>query len=122
MALTILGIAGFQFYWLQKAYEREKRNLEMRTGYLFRESVFSLQGAKLKIDRMMADSSGTTKLVVERPMGREFRVRPAPDQKMINMVDVLIKKAKDSSGRAIIIKGADTMHMSVRRNRFMQFL
>jgi two-component system phosphate regulon sensor histidine kinase PhoR len=126
MGLTILAIAAFQYYWLDKAYDREKRNLEMRTNFLFRETVFSLQGMKLKLDRVVADSSLAKKVYVEQldgPDGRRPMVgRPAPDLKVINMVDVLIKKAKDSSDRAIVIKGADTMHMSVRRNRLMQFL
>ena len=123
MALTILGIAGFQYYWLEKAYEREKRNFEMRTGYLFRESIYNLQAVKLKLDRIMGDSN-TTKVFVDRGMEKQLRMRsgPGPDDKMINMVDVLIKKAKDSSGKAYVIKGADTMHMSLRRNRLMQFV
>jgi two-component system phosphate regulon sensor histidine kinase PhoR len=122
MAFTVLGIAAFQYYWLDKAYERERRNLEMRTNFLFRESVFSLQGAKLKLDRIITDSSAPTRIVVERDLGRAIHIRPGPDQKVINMVDVLVKKAQDSTGRAIVIKGSDTMQMSPRRNRLMQFL
>jgi len=126
MGLTILAIAAFQYYWLDKAYEREKRNLDMRTNFLFRETIFSLQGMKLKLDRVVTDSSLAKKVYVEQldgPDGRRpMSVRPGQDLKVINMVDVLIKKAKDSSDRAIVIKGADTMHMSVRRNRLMQFL
>ncbi|MGZ8536692.1 MAG: hypothetical protein ACXWV9_00450, partial [Flavisolibacter sp.] len=122
MGLTILGIAGFQYYWLEKAFEREKRNIEMRTSYLFRESIYNLQAEKLKLDRLVGDSSTATKILVDRGRAKEIRMRPGPDDKMINMVDVLIQKAKDSSGRAYVIKGADTMHMSLRRNRLMQFV
>jgi two-component system, OmpR family, phosphate regulon sensor histidine kinase PhoR len=48
MAATITGIAAFQVYWLDKAYEREKRTLEIRTNMLFRETVHRLQASKLK--------------------------------------------------------------------------
>lgn len=122
MGLTILGIAGFQYYWLQKAFEREKRNLEMRTGYLFRESIYNLQAEKLKLDRLVNDSLPATKIFVDRGRINELRMRPGPDDKMINITNVLIEKAKDSSGRAYVIKGGDTMHMSLRRNRLMQFV
>ena len=45
MALTILAIAAFQYYWLSKAYDREKKTLEMRTNILFRETVRSMQAS-----------------------------------------------------------------------------
>ncbi|HVE61428.1 MAG TPA: hypothetical protein VNA26_06400, partial [Chitinophagaceae bacterium] len=52
MLLTVLGIVAFQVYWLQKAYEREERTLEMRTNMAFRESIRFLQVSKLKLDKM----------------------------------------------------------------------
>ncbi len=132
MVLTILGIAAFQYYWLSKAYEREKWNMGMRSNYLFRETIFGMQATRLKLDRIGADSA--TRLFLQRtpgegrrpgePRGQRF---PGPDPKVINMVDVLINKAKDS-GKTIIINGTDTVpvpggQMGGRRtNRLMQFL
>jgi len=128
MVLSIMAIAGFQLYWLKKAYQREERNLEMRTNFMFRETIFDLQGTKLKLDKLLSDSSASTKVFIQKefPQNR-LKERKKPDQKIVNMVDVLTKKVKDSSGRAVIIRGSDTMHFSNksfsgRRNRLMQFL
>jgi two-component system, OmpR family, phosphate regulon sensor histidine kinase PhoR len=128
MVLTIITITGFQLYWLKKAYEREERNLDMRTNYMFRETVFALQSSKLKLDRLVGDSSTPTKVFIQEELpGKKLRVKSATDLKVINMVDVLTKKVKDSNGRAFIVRGSDTMRfsnkaLSGRRNRLMQFL
>ncbi|HEU0110835.1 MAG TPA: hypothetical protein VFQ73_08165, partial [Flavisolibacter sp.] len=94
MGFTILAIAAFQFYWLKKAYQREERNLEMRTNMMFRETVFALQGAKLKLDKVLSDSSATRVFIRESaPQKRKFR-NNAPDQKVVNLVDIVTKKVK----------------------------
>lgn len=121
-----MAIAAFQFYWLKKAYQREERNLEMRTNMMFRETVFALQGAKLKLDKVLSDSSATRVFIRESaPQKRKFR-NNAPDQKVVNLVDIVTKKVKDSSNKALIVRGADTVRLSRgltgRRNRLMQFL
>lgn len=128
MALTIIAIAAFQFYWLRKAYEREQRNLEMRSNFMFRETVFGLQGAKLKLDKLGGDSSSPSRILVQKELpDRKIRFKGTPDQKVVNMMDVLTRKVKDSSSRAIIISGSDTVrlsnkNLSARRNRLLQFL
>lgn len=48
--LTILVITAFQAYWLRKNYREEKRLFRARTNILFRETIFRLQAAKLKLD------------------------------------------------------------------------
>ncbi|MGZ3837954.1 MAG: sensor histidine kinase [Flavisolibacter sp.] len=125
MVLTIMAIALFQLYWLQKAYDREKRNLEMRTNFMFRETIFDLQGSKLKLDKLLGDASSPTKISVSQE-GSGGRHHHAPDQKLANMVDILTKKVKDSA-RAMMVRGPDTLRFtnkafSGRRNRLMQFL
>jgi two-component system phosphate regulon sensor histidine kinase PhoR len=128
MVLSIMAIAGFQLYWLKKAYQREERNLDMRTNFMFRETIFDLQGTKLKLDKLMGDSSTSTKVFIQKEFPQNgLKERKKPDQKIVNMVDILTKKVKDADGRAIIIRGSDTMHFSNksfsgRRNRLMQFL
>lgn len=126
MLLTILAIAAFQFYWLQKAYDREKRTLEMRTNILFRETVRDVQAAKLKLDRL-GDSTHSSQIIY-----REFKNhhRNNPDQNMAGMVDVVMQRVKDSGKKMMIITGneqKDTQYVyhkafSSRRNRLMQFL
>src|SRR5579875_836447 len=119
MALSILAIAAFQFYWLQKAYEREQRTLEMRTNYLFRETVFDLESKKLKIEKVVGDSA-RAKII-------QKNASPA-DRKMANMLDVIVRRAKDSGNREILITGHnDSLRVGrsgygSRRNRMMQFL
>jgi two-component system phosphate regulon sensor histidine kinase PhoR len=127
MVLTIMAIAAFQLYWLNKAYEREERTLDMRANFTFRETVFELQGTKLKLDKILGDSSGATRLYIEQDLPRrKFRFRER-GQKVINMVDIVTKKIKDSAGKAFIIRGTDTMrftnkNLTGKRNRLMQFL
>ena len=128
MVFTIMAIAAFQFYWLKKAYEREQRTLEMRTNFMFRETVFALQAGKLKLDKIMGDSSASARVFIERELPeRKITIKRSSDQKMVNMVDILTKKIKDSNSQAFIIRGSDTMRfsnkvLSGRRNRLMQFL
>ncbi|PSL45598.1 two-component system phosphate regulon sensor histidine kinase PhoR [Chitinophaga niastensis] len=43
-------ITAFQAYWLSKNYHEEKKLFATRTNILFRETVFRLQAAKLKLD------------------------------------------------------------------------
>lgn len=50
IALTILFITAFQAYWLTKNYREEDKLFISRTNILFRETVFRLQAAKLKLD------------------------------------------------------------------------
>ena len=74
---TILGIAGFQVYWLKKAYEREERTLDIRTNMAFRETIYSLQATKLKMDRMFGDSI----ISIDRSTGKTIGVRMRPTKK-----------------------------------------
>ncbi|SHF52375.1 sensor histidine kinase [Flavisolibacter ginsengisoli] len=128
MVLTIMAIAAFQVYWLSKAYDRERRNLEMRTNFMFRETVFDLQGSKLKLDKLVTDSSPVTKVFIQKELqGKRRHGNHGADQKVINMVDILTRKVRDSTSKTILIRGSDTVrlsnkNLSGRRNRLVQFL
>jgi two-component system, OmpR family, phosphate regulon sensor histidine kinase PhoR len=50
--VPILLVAGFQVYWLKNNYDREKKNLEVRTGIAFQETVRQLQAVKLKLKNL----------------------------------------------------------------------
>ncbi len=52
MIATIVLIAGFQAYWLNKLYEDEKQGLKKEADILFRESVYKLQLKKLNSDTL----------------------------------------------------------------------
>ena len=128
MVLTIMAIAAFQTYWLQKAYEREKRTLEMRSNFMFRETVFALQGSKLKLEQLTGDSSVPTRVVIQKHgLRKNFRRHNGQDQKVINLVDILARTVKDSGKQGLLVKTSDTVHLfnrnlQGRRNRLMQFL
>ena len=128
MAITILAIAGFQVYWLNKAYEREERALETRTNMLFRETIRSIQSAKLRLDSLGGETAGgNPRMLVqrERPQGR--RMKHLPKDKMIGMADVLKLRTSDTSYTRMIIHNGDSIrvfrnNISPRQNRIMQFL
>jgi two-component system, OmpR family, phosphate regulon sensor histidine kinase PhoR len=124
MALTIIAITGFQLYWLQKSYEREERTLDMRTNFMFRETVRNLQASKLKLDRVNIDS-GKAKFYVRSELRGKGELKLVPGHRMAaGMMDVLIKRAKDSGAAIIITKRGDSANerISPRQNRLMQFL
>lgn len=50
MLLTIVGIAGFQAYWLRDNYNREQQALEIKTNAAFRQTILRLQASKLKLE------------------------------------------------------------------------
>ena len=125
MVLTILGITGFQLYWLGQAYEREKRTLEIRTNMAFRETVHSLQATKLKLDKSFPDSIAGNKRKGSGPQ----RIRYMPEEKIAGVANVLRDRMKDSGAidRMILLtdRASDTGQQSARfmnRKRVMQFL
>ncbi|HEX6332605.1 MAG TPA: histidine kinase dimerization/phospho-acceptor domain-containing protein, partial [Flavisolibacter sp.] len=125
MALTIVAIAAFQVYWLKKAYDREGRTLDMRTNYLFRETVFSLQSSKLKIDSLVLGDTAR-RVIVRQGAGPQKRF--ATERKVSNMVDIILKRARDS-GTIVMRPGNhdDSIQMfsrivGGRKNKLMQFL
>ena len=130
MALTILGITAFQIYWLQKTYEREAKTLDIRSNITFRETIFSLQAAKLKLDQITADSN-RLQMHIGRRHGDTAKITRGPQQKIANLVNVLIQKAKGRSGEHKTAfedrRGSDTdrfenRSLIWRRERLMQFL
>lgn len=137
MVLAILAIAGFQAYWISKTYDREERILERSTNGLFRETVLGLQTAKLKLDRLAATGGDSVrslqqfKAFYQRRHGNDDgRHRFNPREKMIGMLDAVLRKAADSGreGTQIYVrKYSDSLQavstpMSPRQNRIMQFL
>jgi two-component system phosphate regulon sensor histidine kinase PhoR len=64
MTIPILIIAGFQVFWLQENYIKEKKDLEFRSNVVFKETVRKLQGKKLNLDRVFNDSTGKVKIIM----------------------------------------------------------
>ena len=127
MAITILVIAGFQVYWLNKAYEREERTLDMRTNMLFRETIRGIQASKLKLDSLANDSASNARIFIEQERGKRPRIKVLPREKMIGMVDVLMQRTHGAGKREIVFRRGDSIRVfnekiSPRQNRIMQFL
>jgi two-component system phosphate regulon sensor histidine kinase PhoR len=122
MVLSIVAIAAFQFYWLKQAFEREERTLEMRTNFSFREAVRSVQISKLKLDRF-GDTTRVAGVALQQNRGGEAKIK-APHQKIDGMVDAVMNKVRDSSGKTV---NFDSLLKTFpgrrdRRDRMLQFL
>jgi two-component system, OmpR family, phosphate regulon sensor histidine kinase PhoR len=126
MAVSIIAIAAFQYYWLSKAYEREERTLEMRTNFMFREVVRSVQSSKLKLDRFV-DTSKSPVILQQTKSGRVRII--TQHQKIEGLLDVVMNKVKDTNNRTVVLsqKLSDSLRyidkaFPGRRDRMMQFL
>ncbi|RYZ23287.1 MAG: HAMP domain-containing histidine kinase [Chitinophagaceae bacterium] len=130
MVLTITGIAGFQYYWLRQAYEREKRTLWRTSNITFRETVRQLQGSKMKFERMGPDTAGEAgKVIIRNFNDGPVKVQLHSDSNMIGMVQVLgerfLRERRSDSGRlnrAIALSDPDrpdSVELE-RRRRFKQ--
>lgn len=124
MVITICAIIAFQVYWLKKAYEREERTLERQTNMLFRETVGTMQVAKLKLDKLVDTSSGFKKIIIEKEQsGPQAKAHPV-NQKMVSMMNVMMQKMKDSTSSTVIIRDSIKFKtaFSSRKDRLMQFM
>lgn len=127
MVISILAIASFQYYWLRKAYDREERTLEMRTNFMFREAVWSVQSSKLKLDRF-ADTAKSSPVILQQNKSGRVKII-TPHQKIDRILDAVVSKVKDSNNRTVVLsqKLSDSLRMidkafPGRRDRMMQFL
>lgn len=129
MGLTILAIAAFQVYWLQKAYQREESSLRRQTNMLFQETVRNLRVKKLKLDKLL-DTSGNTRVMVSNDRhGNPVQIKMAPDPKMTGMIDVMMQKVQDSNRETVVYTqktSVDSIRVFNRgfgrKERLMQFL
>jgi two-component system phosphate regulon sensor histidine kinase PhoR len=99
MSIAILGITGFQLYWLKNNYDREKQTLEIKTSVAFRETVEEAQGSKLKLERVMisldsADMRTTVKMA--KPVMQRMRQRKPQRVQEINVLRLVQDKLRDS--------------------------
>ncbi|MFI5133663.1 MAG: sensor histidine kinase [Chitinophagales bacterium] len=98
MMVTILGIAGFQIFWLKQTYDREEKNLSFKTETAFITTVRNLQGSKIKLERIFSDSLPHGKKIVissggmDQPNGD----RMYPRQNIVTTINVLQDKIRDS--------------------------
>ncbi len=105
MVIAIIGITGFQFFWLKQTYDREKRSLTLKTDLAFRNTIQELQVIKFKLNRESdtLKRSGQMKLFV-KPLGDSAeRIDESYDlsfsngkRQVISTINVVRKKIGDS--------------------------
>jgi two-component system, OmpR family, phosphate regulon sensor histidine kinase PhoR len=103
MTIAILGITGFQVYWLKNNYDREKQTLDIKTGAAFRETVERVQAGKLRLERIMinVDSANVTAPAIPgnnlRPFRPARRIKNGtPGEKEITVMRLIQDKLRDS--------------------------
>lgn len=110
MGVAILGITGFQLYWLKQNYAREKKSLTIKSEITFRDAITQLQILKLKLDGAIWDgkdsSKGRAKIFVNNENGEQVSVRFRPKEEIISTINVIRSKVKDSlKGRTDVKPG-----------------
>lgn len=126
MTIAILGITGFQLYWLKNNYDREKQNLDIKTAVAFRQTVEETQASKLKLERIaitMDSVDVRTQMGIQKSVAQRIRQRKTPRPQEITVMRLVQDKirdslfrSKDSSGKKpiIIAFGNDSMRKNLR--------
>ena len=98
MVITIVGITGFQAYWVKQNYDREKRSLDIKTDITFKETIRQLQASKLQLDRIFPDSQHkkNIRVFIDKDGKKEVMWRENPETEMVTTINVLRDKLKDS--------------------------
>jgi two-component system phosphate regulon sensor histidine kinase PhoR len=109
MTVTILGIMGFQGYWLKQNYDREKRNLEFKTDVTFRETIMQLQGKNLKFERSLPfaqhDTVDRMRVFINSEHPETRITRTIPEKDIAATLSIVTKKLKDSLKK--VVKSAE---------------
>jgi two-component system, OmpR family, phosphate regulon sensor histidine kinase PhoR len=101
MTAAILGVTGFQLFWLRQNYEREKQALQLRTNAAFRETVVRVQASKMKLDGALWNEQAERPVVKVLIDDRDKNVERdtlkfIPGQKVISTVNIIRDKMLDS--------------------------
>lgn len=125
MIIAMIGVTGFQAWWLKSNYDRENKALDIQASAIFRNTVLALQAKKFRIEdiQIRVDSGGRTAMMVTSNKGGKISISHKnlrnPE---ITMMNVLQEKMKDSSKkdstRIIIIQESnDTLIKRVIRQK-----
>ncbi len=113
MMVAILGICGFQGYWLKNNYDREKQNLDIKTAAAFRQTILQLQAGKLKLETISL-SFDTTRIAGVTVSGNKSSTRRvsrtvSPSEPAISVLNLLQERLKDSlrrdTGMIMLLRG-----------------
>jgi len=97
MVIAILGVTGFQLFWLKQTYNREERSLAIKTDLAFRDAIQGLQVSKLKLDSIPGDTAQQKiKMFINDSTTEKLSVQMNGRKGIISTIDVIRKKAGDS--------------------------
>ncbi len=98
MGVAITIITGFQVYWLLLNYQREKSSLAIKTEMAFKESIMSLQVAKLKFDVVNWNDSNRNKdvRIIVNDGDTKIRFKKNPKTEIVSTINIIGDKLKDS--------------------------
>lgn len=100
MIIAILGITGFQLYWLKNNYDREKQSLELKTRAAFRETILRLQSSKLKLEKIVLSmdsiSAGKGEVISKKAKWKGFDRPIPPNTPAISILNLIQEKMRDS--------------------------
>ena len=118
MGAAILGITGFQLYWLKQNYAREKKSLSIKSDMAFRDAILQLQVAKFKIDGLSwngKDSgNGNMKIIMHEKEGKNVRIRFRPKEEVVSAFNIIRHKLRDSI-KAITGNNTELVTISVNK-------
>lgn len=99
MGAAIIGITGFQVYWLKDNYDREKRSLVLKAEAAFRETMLELQVEKLRLDKLIPGDDSTkerVRIFMNDDFDKEVKVMVRPKEKIVSTINVIREKLRDS--------------------------
>jgi len=108
MLAAILLIVSFQGWWLYKTYKEQQREMWRSSSSMFRESVWQLQGARLKLDsneRFRFPGRGESVAIMMNMVRKKLNDKGRLD----GTKKIAMKKGKEDSSFLLQIKiGTDT--------------
>jgi len=98
MLITILGVTGFQAFWLKQTYAQEAKTLLIKTDLAFRDAVQNLQVSKLKLDSNPADSGELRKLKLmpADSLNGNINIKVNAKKGIVSTINVIRKTMGDS--------------------------
>ena len=126
MIIAILGITGFQAYWLKNNYDREKQSLDIKTNAAFRQTILKLQASKLKLERISlrfdsTDFSGVFISDKKQPIKARFKKTKSPKEPPISILHLIQEKMRDSLKKDTLQGGGMVISMKDDKQRRMFF-
>lgn len=101
MAIAIVGITGFQGYWLRDNYLREKQSLDIKTNAAFRQTILQTQASKIHIEQIKINVDSIPTTVRMRPAQRAAKPRRPyviTKDPPITVINLLQEKAREIEG------------------------